>query len=105
MSCLEGLIVKAHVSSRKIKAAGQTTNVKNKSGADYIKSGELPVNIRAPSVQLAARIIKRGYWLLAWRASFLSVVAVLALGLAAAWAVFLRLRGGALSASPGPRGL
>src|SRR4029077_963081 len=101
MSCLVGLIVKAHVSSRKLRPQANHKTGENKSGADYIKSDELPVNIRAPSVQLAARIIKRGYWVLAWRDSFLSGAAALAFGLAVPRAVFLRLLGGALSASPG----
>jgi hypothetical protein len=42
MSCLEGLVVKAHVSSRKLGLEKRTAN-KKLTGADYIKPDELLV--------------------------------------------------------------
>src|SRR6185437_9163002 len=99
MSCLEGLIVKAHVSSRKL---GPESAHKNKriTGADYIKPDELLVNIRTSNVQ------SLDYSLLAL-SDVCSFVAAAALdfGFVVPRAVFLCLLAGALSASPGARGL
>src|ERR1051326_2871247 len=50
MSCLEGLVVKAHVSSRKLGLEKLTPD-KRITGADYIKPEELLVNIRTANVQ------------------------------------------------------
>jgi hypothetical protein len=49
MSCLEGLIVKAHISSRKLGLESAQQN-KKLTGADYIKPDELLVNIRIANV-------------------------------------------------------
>jgi hypothetical protein len=75
-----------------IKAAHQHHIRANKTGADYTKLYESRVNIRAPSVQRAARIIKF-HWLLALSDSFWPAADVVPdLPLATAlWAVFLLL--------------
>jgi hypothetical protein len=96
MSCFEGLVVKAHFSSRKLGLESAQQN-KKLSGADYIKPNELLVNIRA------ANLI---YSLLALSAVFSFVPAVAVdFGFVVACAVFLRRLAGALSASPGASGL
>jgi len=96
MSCLEGLVVKAHVSSRKLGLESAQQN-KKLTGADYIKPDELLVNIRIVNVHSLEFFLD--YSFLALSAVFsLAAAASLDFGFVVACAVFLRRLAGAVSA-------